>query len=831
MYQVNLFDRNIWLLSSSMAMARIFPVRLDRHEAAIVLNKDGSLQMTFRYRGPDLDSSTSEECEIATMRLSELVASMKTGRVLYFEAQHIPATAYPSGLRFPELLSAAMDAERRRLFSSGIYFESRFYVTLYWMPPKDSLGRLKKMVLDGQERKEVTAEDIMADFVTEATKLFLSFKSIGVPADCLTPDETLSYLHSCVSGENRELHIPKHPLLLDQYLYDTPFSAGLEPILGERHQRIVAPLQYPKETVFGMFDLFNRLDFPYRWVTRAYCLSKNDQLDVLDEAKRNWKGKLQSLVSTLGDMFVRDGQQNPENISDVAVNRLEEIRDATNAVESDQLGYCYFSSAILLTDRERDVVEDRAKQIRQIFVNMGFKAQIEDFNAVDSWFASIPGMVGHNIRRPLVSTANLIHMMPFCSSWMGHERCKQLNGPALLYTQTAGSTPYRLNLHVGSVGHTFVIGPTGSGKSVLLNSIEAAFRKYQDGRVIIFDKGFASRVLTVGMGGMFYDLGKERGQLSFQPLASIDKEIERQWAQDWLCDYLQQEEATLTPEKKGLIRDALATLAGMERRFRTMTAFVSFLQDKSLKEAFYPLCLTDDKGNPGEYGTIFDSDKDNLQLSSWISFEMEDLMNARRIVSATLMYIFHRIEEAVKQLDGGQAGSPTLIVLDECWVFFDNELFAGKIREWLKTLRKYNAFVVFATQSMDDIIKSPILDTILSSCMSRIFLPDSLALGEDHQKLYKRFGLNAQQIRLIAEAMPQRDYYYDSEEGSRLFSLALEHCPLSLAYVAADNKAVSRCMSILAEHGKENFNRVWLREHGFNEDAMETLAKEQKEAV
>ena len=280
-----------------------------------------------------------------------------------------------------------------------------------------------------------------------------------------------------------------------------------------------------------------------------------------------------------------------------------------------------------------------------------------------------------------------------------------------------------------------------------------------------------------------------------------------------------------------MIRDSLATLAGMDRRFRTMTMFVSFLQDKDLKDAFYPLCLSDNKGNPGEYGKIFDADEDTLHLSSWISFEMEELMNSRGIVSSTLMYIFHRIEETVKQLEEGKAGSPTLIVLDECWVFFDNPMFADKIREWLKTLRKYNAFVVFATQSMDDIVNSPILDTILSSCLSRIFLPDSLALGEDHQKLYKRFMLNNQQIRLIAEAMPQRDYYYDSSEGSRLFSLALEHCPLSLAYVAADNKAVSRCMAILAEYGKDEFNQVWLREHGFKEDALTRLAGEKEEAV
>jgi len=276
----------------------------------------------------------------------------------------------------------------------------------------------------------------------------------------------------------------------------------------------------------------------------------------------------------------------------------------------------------------------------------------------------------------------------------------------------------------------------------------------------------------MGVGGKFYDVGKSRS-LSFQPLSRIDDEDERQWALDWLCDYLREEGVEVTPDQKSIIRDSLATVAGMQESDRTMTTFISFLQSRELKTAFYPMSLADDQGNKGEYGEIFDSNEDHLSITSWQSFEMETLMNARRIVGTTLMYIFHRIEQVVKSAEKKNQ-EPTLIVLDECWVFFQNPMFAEKIKEWLKTLRKYNTSVLFATQSLDDIAKSPILDTVLSSCQSRIFLPDKLAITESRMELYRQFGLNKQQIHLLAHAQPQREYYYDSPQGSRLYNLALD---------------------------------------------------------
>ena len=168
------------------------------------------------------------------------------------------------------------------------------------------------------------------------------------------------------------------------------------------------------------------------------------------------------------------------------------------------------------------------------------------------------------------------------------------------------------------------------------------------------------------------------------------------------------------------------------------------------------------------------------------------------------MYIFHRIEESL-------TGEPTLILLDECWVFFDNEMFASKIREWLKVLRKYNASVVFATQSLSDIAKSPLLDTVLTNCPTRIFLPNGTALEENQKKTYEMFGLNQRQIEIIASSIPKKQYYFDSPDGSRLFDLALSECPYMLSYVAVGKRELNLCNDILAEYGAENFDEHWRR--------------------
>ena len=187
-------------------------------------------------------------------------------------------------------------------------------------------------------------------------------------------------------------------------------------------------------------------------------------------------------------------------------------------------------------------------------------------------------------------------------------------------------------------------------------------------------------------------------------------------------------------------------------------------------------------------------------------FETEGLVGSGA-ASAVLAYLFHRIE-------GRLDGSPTLIIVDEGWLALDDPAISpAQLREWLKTLRKKNASVVFATQSLADIEGSPIAPAIVESCPTRLFLPNERALEPQITNIYRRFGLNDRQIEILARATPKRDYYCQSRRGNRLFELGLG--PVALAFAAASSKSDQATITgLVAEHGRAGFAQAWLRRRG-----------------
>ena len=181
-------------------------------------------------------------------------------------------------------------------------------------------------------------------------------------------------------------------------------------------------------------------------------------------------------------------------------------------------------------------------------------------------------------------------------------------------------------------------------------------------------------------------------------------------------------------------------------------------------------------------------------------------MHSKGLVAPVLTYLFHKLEARFD-------GKPTFLILDEAWVFLDDPMFAGRIREWLKVLRKKNVSVIFATQSLADIANSPIAPAIIESCLSRIFLPNNRAMEPQQKESYERFGLNKRQIQIIASATPKRDYYFQSHGGNRLFDLQLG--PVALAFCAAGSeKDHADIDGVLEANGSESFAAQWINFKG-----------------
>ncbi|MGE3350053.1 MAG: hypothetical protein AB7I35_21705 [Ramlibacter sp.] len=207
----------------------------------------------------------------------------------------------------------------------------------------------------------------------------------------------------------------------------------------------------------------------------------------------------------------------------------------------------------------------------------------------------------------------------------------------------------------------------------------------------------------------------------------------------------------------------------------------------------------------GPHGQLLDADADGLASGTWQCFEMEHLLHTPSVVPPVLTYLFHRIEQRL-------TGAPTLLILDEAWVYLDHPLFAARIREWLKVLRKRNASVIFATQSLADAADSPIAAALSESCLTRIFLPNARALEEQVAAYYRRYGLNDRQLQLLASATPKRQYYYQGRQGNRLFELELG--PVARAFCAAGSPDDLARIAALCQEDPAAFPRRWLEEQG-----------------
>ncbi len=480
--------------------------------------------------------------------------------------------------------------------------------------------------------------------------------------------------------------------------------------------------------------------------------------------------------------------------------------EALQELGTDLIGQAYVTATVTVCDADPRIAEEKLRLVEKVIQGRDFTCIAETVNAVEAWLGSLPGHAYANVRQPPVSTLNLAHMIPISAVWAGPERDEHLGAPPLFFARTEGATPFRFSLHVGDVGHTLVIGPTGAGKSVLLALMALQFRRYAGGQVFAFDFGGSIRAAALAMGGDWHDLGGALSDdaaepVALQPLALIEDTAERSWAAGWIAGMVAREGVAVTPEVKDHLWSALSSLASAPIGERTLTGLVVLLQSLEIKRALQPYCLG------GPFGRLLDAEIEDLGAARVQVFETEGLIGTGA-APAVLAYLFHRIEA---RLDG----APTLLIIDEGWLALDDDGFAGQLREWLKTLRKKNASVIFATQSLSDIDGSAIAPALIESCPTRLFLPNERAIEPQIRSIYRRFGLNDRQIEILAQATPKRDYYCQSRRGNRLFDLGLGE--IALAFTATSSKSDQIAIArILAASGRDGFAAAWLRECGLD---------------
>ena len=801
--------------------------------------KNGGFLVTYEIRGRDLSSSTKHELGQVSRIVNSALMKLGDGWMAHVDTVRLESTYYPheNECFFPDPVTKSIDARRRAIFQANeTCFENKYYLTLTYTP-----GNLvaKKMFFlfsaeDSSTDKNPSSDKILKKYI-ESIDSFMNILSTQIHTRRIGGDEMLTYLHFCIKGLTHRVAMPIIPMYLDSILASKDIIGGLKPKIGAKNFRTISIKSFPNYLSAGFLDLLNNLNFEFRFSSRFEFFDKASSRKKIEKARKDWDQSKTSLKSMINDKL--GSTTSTTFLSSDSIIMMHDADAAVQDNQSNETGYGYYTSTIVIMDFNEESLEENANQVLKILEELGLPSFIEEANAVDAWLGTMPGNWFANVRHPLISTHNLSHIIPITAGWAGEERhpndkyMDRITGkkaPPMFYAATEGRTPFRVSLSVKDVGHTLMIGPTGSGKTALLAFIIAQFFRYKRAQVFAFDKDNCLFVLCRGAGGMHFDLAvssskeetKYTNSVSFCPLAHIDTAAEKTWAIEWISALVElQHNRDITVLERAAIADTIdimskETYAAKERK---LSKFESQVQNIEVRQALRPYIQKD------MYGGIFDGENDFISDSKFNVFEMASLMDrGEKIIVPALLYMFDVIK---KRLDG----SPTLIVLDEAWTFFRHALFAKKIEEWIRELRRSNCAVIFATQSISEVAKLSISAVILESCKTKIFLPNKEArvANKDIYGAYQSFGLNEKQISIIYESKEKRQYYLTSEVGNRLFEVLFD--PLTLAFTgAADKDEIKKSIEIMEEH-KENWLVEWLKYRKIQPDWVEYVRNTKEE--
>ena len=777
-------------------------------EDGIVQNKDGSLMASWYFRGEDAESATHSELAIMSDRLNATLKLFGSGWMMHCDAIRRSIVDYPEKGAFPDAITALIDEERRELYESeGLHFETIFALTFTYLPPMRMDTKIVNMMYSGESKTvNTTADDILIYFKKKINELEASLtgcfkieRMCGMVVtekntDTVIYDEQLRYYEYCIAEIDRPYRLPSVPMYLDAMLGKHPFEGGLDPKIGELYIKVVAIDGFPHDSFPGILKGLDEFSFEYRWSTRFIFIEPYQARKELESIRKRWQQKQRSLKDQ-----VLNTQRGPVDLD--AVNMNQEIEQAIAHLEAGDVRYGFYATNIIIMHPDMKVLNEQAGQVVKVLQNAGFGARMESVNTIEAYLGSLPGHGVANIRRPILHTLNLADLLPTTSVWAGSayhpSPLYPENSPPLCYTSTVGSTPFRLSLHVGDVGHGLMFGPTGAGKTTPINFLIAQHFRYPNARVFAFDYKNGMFALAKATGGDYYDILGDAQNLSFCPLNDIDTPQNQAWALEWLEMCLHLLDVSVTPIERQRLLEALRRLATKDSR--SMTDFVTELQDKTLQEALKTYTMD------GPLGILLDARENNITTSHFTIFEMEHLMElGPRYAIPVLLYLFRQIE---MQLDG----SPTFVPCDEVWMLLQNSHAQAWLKKSLKTWRSKNAQLFLVTQEISDLLNSPLKDVIFASCPIHIALPNPGALGEQETQ-YERLNYNAREREIIGHATPKLHYYYRSPLGKRLFSFGFGD--FALSFIGVNSKEsigkLKRCLNLYGT----DWPAYWLRERG-----------------
>jgi len=750
----------------------------------VVLLRDGSVMLSLMVPGLAFETADADELNAHAATRELLLRSTLDSRfVLYHHVIRRRVHVELEG-RFDDPLSEHVDARWREKLADGALYVNDQFVTLVRRPARGKAGwpeRLSRMLRRRASHSEVAADAGDVRALRAAASALVA--SLGVYGARLLADyegaggtcsEVLELLSALYNGEMRPVRRPADGTDIGRMLPYRRVSFGLDAMelrgadARGSYASLVSLKDYPDSTAPGLTDALLRL--PCELVlTESYAPSDRQ------------------VARERIDLAIRRLRSADEE----AMAERREMLTARDALGTGAVGFGDHHLSVLVRAGTLEALDEASAACAAALADAGAIAVREDVNLEPGFWGQMPGNEGYLVRRALISSANMACFGSLHGFAMGQATGNHW-GEAVTLLQTTSSTPFFFNFHNGDLGNFTVIGPSGSGKTVVMNFLAAQAQKFSP-RTVLFDKDRGAELFVRGIGGAYSRIAAGH-PTGFNPLALPDTPGNRAFLRDWLGVLLKAQ----GPEEEAIIAGAVDAAYANDASLRRLSHFRELLAGSRRPEpgdlaSRLDAWIAHGPNGSGEHGWLFDNEEDRLDLASRvIGFDMTALLETPRLRTPVMMYLFHRIEE---RLDG----EPAMILIDEGWKALDDEVFAHRIRDWLKTLRKRNALVGFATQSARDALDSRIATALVEQTATMLFMPNARARGEDY---CAGFGLTQHELEVI-RTLPahSRCFLIRQADASVVVRLDLAGMPEVLTVLSGRESTVRKLDELRQRHG------------------------------
>lgn len=758
---------------------------------SVLMTQDNRLIQVIKLGGFSFETADDEDLEIKKSLRNALFKGIGDNNVkLYTHIIRRKKVPYPPGYISPDMpygFAAYLDKQwvarsmRKESFINEIYISIIHKANIIKNPIEEVKNKLLRRKSDNaafyEGMKEAHENLLEASSRVISSLRDYSPEILGIEeVDGLHYSRPAEFISDIVNGiESRRImysigDIAKH-IINSRLIFKNKYIEIKQQDGSSKFAGIVSIKEYGPKTWPGMLDSF--LKMPFELVISQSYDAINRQI-AMNKMQLQQNRMIQS--------------------EDKAVSQVIEISEALDKAMSGEIGFGQHHMTVMCVEDDLKSLESALSMALVEVAGTGGMSVREKTNMEPAFWSQIPGNFKYIGRKAVINTNNLAAFSSFHNYPLGKPH-NNFWGEAVTVLDTTSGTPYYFNFHLRDIGHTTIIGPTGAGKTVLMNFLCAQAQKFRC-RLFFFDKDRGAEIFLRAINGVYtiVDPGK---RCNFNPLLLPDTGENRIFLLEWLKQLVCVLGEQVSAEEVALLTAAINGNYKLDPKDRKLSNIAPFLGLEGPGTLAGRLAMWHSNGS---HAKIFDNDTDSIDFSraTVFGFEMAELLKDKFALGPVLLYLFHRINISLD-------GSPTMIVLDEAWALIDNPIFAPRIKDWLKVLRKLNTFIVFATQSVEDASKSSISDTLIQQTATQIFLPNLKATD-----VYRKAFLLSEREHHLIKTIDPGSRFFLIKQGVDAIVARVDLSGMSDVINVLSGRADTVLLldSVIKEHGKDP--EVWL---------------------